>query len=173
MHLSTDQQEFSRHIVVALDLSDQSHKCLQWTAFELARPGDLVHIVHVARCLSPQTTIQHASGATTLAAVLRALIRSASLRSSCLSISHTERRTEHPVAIAALLVQAYPGSSYTVPDPNPIDEKAYAHDVRELINSKWVPFVFYLLQALCCTPCRLADCCSAADRLQARVPYVV
>lgn len=54
--------------MVALDLSDQSHKCLQWTAFELARPGDLVHIVHVARCLSPQTTIQHASGATTLAA---------------------------------------------------------------------------------------------------------
>ncbi|KAG1653893.1 hypothetical protein FOA52_013776 [Chlamydomonas sp. UWO 241] len=34
-------------------------KAVQWTAHEFCRPGDVVHLVHVSRILSPHTTIQH------------------------------------------------------------------------------------------------------------------
>jgi len=48
-----------RNVVVAIDLSDQSMKAAQWAAWEFCRPGDVVHLVHVSRVQSPQTTIQH------------------------------------------------------------------------------------------------------------------
>ena len=51
--------ETDRHIVVAVDLSDQSLKAVQYTAYEFCKPGDVVHLVHVAKVLSPQYTIQH------------------------------------------------------------------------------------------------------------------
>mmetsp|Transcript_14905 Transcript_14905/g.32317 ORF Transcript_14905/g.32317 Transcript_14905/m.32317 type:complete len:200 (+) Transcript_14905:76-675(+) len=80
-----------RRVLVAVDLSDQSLKALQWTAFEFVRRGDIVHLIHVARVMSPQYTIQH----------------------------------------------SYPGASYTIPDPNALDENQYVEHVRDIIKSRF------------------------------------
>ena len=48
-----------RHLVVAIDMSEASCKAMQYAAVEVARRGDVLHLVHVARVLTPQCTIQH------------------------------------------------------------------------------------------------------------------
>jgi hypothetical protein len=34
-------------------------KAVQYSAYELCRPGDIVQLVHVAKVLSPNCSIQH------------------------------------------------------------------------------------------------------------------
>ena len=43
-----------RHIVLALDHSEQAERLLQWAITNLYRKGDIFHIVHVALVLAPQ-----------------------------------------------------------------------------------------------------------------------
>ena len=38
-----------RHIVFALDLKDDSHQALLWLLKHIYKPGDVVHLVHVAK----------------------------------------------------------------------------------------------------------------------------
>jgi nucleotide-binding universal stress UspA family protein len=53
-----------RHVVVALDTTEASLRALKWAATEILRPGDVVHVVHVAKILSPQCVIQHSQPGT-------------------------------------------------------------------------------------------------------------
>lgn len=48
-----------RHIVLAVDLSAESFLAVQWAVDEFCRAADTLHLVHVARIMSPQYTIQH------------------------------------------------------------------------------------------------------------------
>lgn len=49
-----------RVLVVAVDpLGEASTGLLHWVCREFVRPGDVVHLVHVARIMSPTLTIQH------------------------------------------------------------------------------------------------------------------
>lgn len=52
---------------------------------------DIFHLCHVARCISPQISIQH----------------------------------------------NYPGATYTVPDPHPINEKKHAEHLKDVIKSRY------------------------------------
>mmetsp|Transcript_1765 Transcript_1765/g.4453 ORF Transcript_1765/g.4453 Transcript_1765/m.4453 type:complete len:181 (+) Transcript_1765:100-642(+) len=51
--------EGKRHVVIALDLSDNSWRATKYYADELSKPGDVVHLVHISRCLEPQVSVQH------------------------------------------------------------------------------------------------------------------
>ena len=54
------QTPTGRAIVVAVDpLVEASVQVVQYVGHELARPGDTIHLCHVARIMSPTLTIQH------------------------------------------------------------------------------------------------------------------
>ena len=48
----------SRSVVLSLDSTEDGQKVLQW-ACKLYTPGDVFHIVHVAKILSPQGEVFH------------------------------------------------------------------------------------------------------------------
>ncbi|KAK9844074.1 hypothetical protein WJX81_003837 [Elliptochloris bilobata] len=48
-----------RQIVVAVDRSEPSQKALKWALDELYRSNDTVHVVYVAKVLSPEQVVLH------------------------------------------------------------------------------------------------------------------
>lgn len=48
-----------RNILVAVDTTDQSLGAMNWAVHEFYKPGDSIHIVHVAKLINPECTIQH------------------------------------------------------------------------------------------------------------------
>ncbi|WIA32592.1 hypothetical protein OEZ86_003397 [Tetradesmus obliquus] len=54
-----------RNIVVAVDASDAGLPAVQYAVSELVRPGDVLHVCHVATVLPPATSISHLAPQTT------------------------------------------------------------------------------------------------------------
>ena len=48
-----------RKIVVALDTDIESLRALDWVQEEFYKPGDIVHMVHVCKCMSAPLEVFH------------------------------------------------------------------------------------------------------------------
>lgn len=53
-----------RSILIAVDFTEQSLGAAHWATCHLHRPGDVFHLVHVSRCVTPPTSIQHSAAGT-------------------------------------------------------------------------------------------------------------
>jgi hypothetical protein len=149
---SGDFETALRNVVVAIDLSDTALKATQWAAHEFCRPGDIVHLVHVSRILSPQTTIQHVRGGGAAADLpMHACTRHACAPGMC----QHELMLPNPTSP---LRQGYAGSSYTVPDPHPIDETAHVATVREIVKARFATELDYLKIPHALHICELRAC---------------
>ncbi len=49
----------TRVVLVPVDTTAASDRALMWAAKELYRPGDVIHLLHVAKTLEPACDIQH------------------------------------------------------------------------------------------------------------------
>lgn len=50
-----------RNVVLATSLTPESAAALTWAVQNFCRSGDAVHLVHVVRCLSTPSEVQHAA----------------------------------------------------------------------------------------------------------------
>lgn len=54
-----DMVAYPRNIVVAVDAGDACLSAVHYAVRELIRPGDVLHVCHVAAVLPPSTSITH------------------------------------------------------------------------------------------------------------------
>lgn len=59
-----------RTIVVALDTELESLRALDWVQDNFHKPGDVVHLVHVCKCMSPPLEVFHGNILTRTASYL-------------------------------------------------------------------------------------------------------
>lgn len=50
-------QHLARNVVVATSLVPEAAAAVAWTAQQLCRPGDCIHLVHVVRCLTTPSEV--------------------------------------------------------------------------------------------------------------------
>ncbi|KAF6262150.1 hypothetical protein COO60DRAFT_1497534 [Scenedesmus sp. NREL 46B-D3] len=60
-----DMAAYPRNIVVAVDAGDACLSAVHYAVRELIRPGDVLHVCHVAAVLPPSTSITHVAPQTT------------------------------------------------------------------------------------------------------------
>ena len=48
-----------RVLLVPVDASDASDRALEWASTQMYKPGDVIHILHVSKTLTPHCDIQH------------------------------------------------------------------------------------------------------------------
>ncbi len=57
--IGTTREAGLRTIVVALDADVESLRALDWVQHEFYKPGDVLHMVHVCRCMSSPLEVFH------------------------------------------------------------------------------------------------------------------
>lgn len=63
-----------RTIVVALDTETESLRALDWVTEQFYKPGDIVHMVHVCKCLSAPLEVFHGTCLNLLCALVTAQV---------------------------------------------------------------------------------------------------
>lgn len=125
--IGTTKEAGLRTIVVALDADVESLRALDWVQHEFYKPGDILHMVHVCRCMSSPLEVFH--GDTPILSFLHShtcFTRALACNGHCM-----------PVLTSSCWSAGVPGTTLHVADPSPHNESRELASAREFFMGRY------------------------------------